>query len=79
MGAARKPKIEQAKAVIYARYSSHGQSEQSIEGQLRDDYAYCEREGLLVVGEYIDRALTGRNDDRPAILFQIRTLRTSFL
>lgn len=52
-------------AVIYARYSSHGQSEQSIEGQLRDCYAYAEREGLTVIGEYIDRAITGRTDDRP--------------
>jgi DNA invertase Pin-like site-specific DNA recombinase len=51
--------------VIYARYSSHGQQEQSIDGQLRDCYAYAEREKLLVMGEYIDRALTGRNDDRP--------------
>ena len=52
-------------AVIYARYSSHGQTEQSIEGQLRDCHAYAKREGLTVVGEYIDRALTGRSDDRP--------------
>ena len=28
---------ESVKAVIYARYSSHGQTEQSIEGQLRDN------------------------------------------
>jgi DNA invertase Pin-like site-specific DNA recombinase len=56
---------EGANAVIYARYSSHGQTEQSIEGQLRDCYAYAEREGLKVVGEYIDRAITGRYDDRP--------------
>ena len=28
-------------AVIYARYSSHNQTEQSIEGQLRDCYEYC--------------------------------------
>jgi DNA invertase Pin-like site-specific DNA recombinase len=52
-------------AVIYARYSSHGQTEQSIEGQLRDCYAYAEREGYKVVGEYIDRAISGRSDDRP--------------
>lgn len=51
--------------VIYARYSSHGQSEQSIEGQLRDCYAFAQREGLRVVGEYVDRAITGRTDDRP--------------
>lgn len=56
---------EQTKAVIYARYSSHGQQEQSIDGQLRDCYAFAERQGYMIVGEYIDRALTGRNDDRP--------------
>ena len=51
-------------AVIYARYSSHSQQEQSIEGQLRDCYTYAEREGLSVVGEYIDRALSGKTDNR---------------
>lgn len=65
MSAARKLQETQSNAVIYARYSSHGQQEQSIDGQLRDCYAYAEHEGNLVVGEYIDRALTGRNDDRP--------------
>ncbi|MGI6234476.1 MAG: recombinase family protein [Christensenellales bacterium] len=54
------------KAVIYARFSSHSQTEQSIEGQLRDAYDYAKREGITVVGEYIDRAKTGRYDDRPA-------------
>lgn len=52
-------------AVIYARYSSHGQQEQSIDGQLRDCYSFAEREGYTVIGEYIDRALSGRTDDRP--------------
>lgn len=52
-------------AVIYARYSSHGQTEQSIEGQLHDCHDFAAREGYTVVGEYIDRALTGRTDDRP--------------
>jgi DNA invertase Pin-like site-specific DNA recombinase len=52
-------------AVIYARYSSHAQNEQSIEGQIRDCLAFAEREGLKVVGEYIDRAISGRHDDRP--------------
>ena len=41
-------------AVIYARYSSDKQTEQSIEGQLREGYAYAERMGITVVGEYID-------------------------
>ena len=52
-------------AVIYARYSSHGQTEQSIEGQLRDNYAWARQQGITVVGEYIDRALSGTKDQRP--------------
>ena len=52
-------------AAIYARYSSHSQQEQSIEGQLRDAYAFAEREGYKVIGEYCDRAISGRTDDRP--------------
>lgn len=53
-------------AVIYARYSSDKQTEQSIEGQLYDCYNYAKREGITVIKEYIDRAMTGKNDDRPA-------------
>lgn len=53
-------------AVIYARYSSDNQREESIEGQLRDCYSYAERNGIVVVGEYIDRAMTGTSDARPS-------------
>ena len=52
-------------AVIYARYSSSGQREESIEGQLRDCHEYAQRNGLTVVGEYADKAITGRSDKRP--------------
>lgn len=52
-------------AVIYARYSSHGQQDQSIDGQLRDCRAFAEREGYNIVGTYIDRALSAKTDDRP--------------
>ena len=52
------------KAVIYARYSSHSQGEQSIEGQLSAAHKYAEAKGYAVVHEYIDRAMTGRNDNR---------------
>lgn len=51
-------------AATYCRYSSHGQTEQSIEGQLRDNYEFAEREGYTIVSEYIDRARTGRSDNR---------------
>ena len=54
------------KAVIYARYSSSSQTEQSIEGQVRVCREFAERNGYVIVSEYIDRAKTGTNDNRPA-------------
>lgn len=53
-------------AVIYARYSSDRQTEQSIEGQVRVCNDYAERNGILIVNQYIDRATTGTNDNRDA-------------
>lgn len=53
-------------AVIYARYSCERQTEQSIEGQLRECYKYAEQNGLTIIHEYIDRAMTGTNDNRPS-------------
>lgn len=52
-------------AVIYARYSSDSQSEQSIEGQLRVCNEYARNNDILIVATYIDRAMTGKNDNRP--------------
>ena len=60
------------KAVIYARYSSHNQTEQSIEGQLHDAYRFAENNGITIVNEYIDRAMTGTKDDRPAFQKMMR-------
>ena len=57
--------------IIYARYSSHAQNEQSIEGQLRECYAFAERNDIKITGEYIDRALTGTMDKRPEFLRMI--------
>ncbi len=51
-------------AVIYARYSSERQTEQSIEGQLRVCNEYAERNDIVIVDTYIDRAMTGTNDKR---------------
>lgn len=53
------------RVVIYARYSSHSQTEQSIEGQLKECRKYAEQNGFMIVGQYIDEALTGTNDNRP--------------
>lgn len=53
-------------AVIYARYSSSSQQEQSIDGQLRICNEYAARMGYKVINEYVDRAKTGTNTNRPA-------------
>ena len=50
--------------VIYARYSSNNQTEQSIEGQIRVCREFAQRNDLAVIGTYIDRATTGTNDNR---------------
>lgn len=52
------------RAAIYARFSSHNQRSESIEIQVENSRAFCEREGLQVVREYCDYAQTGRNIDR---------------
>ena len=59
-------------AVIYARYSSDSQTEQSIEGQVRVCKQFAEKNDLLVVDQYIDRATTGTNDNRAAFQQMLR-------
>ena len=53
-------------AVIYARYSSDKQTEQSIEGQLHVCNDYAKQNDITIVDTYIDRAMTGKNDNRAA-------------
>ena len=53
------------KGVIYARYSSDNQREESIEGQLRENTAYAKKNGIEIVGTYIDRAVSAKTDNRP--------------
>lgn len=52
-------------AVIYARYSSDSQTEQSIDGQIRVCEEYAKAHDILILDTYIDRAMTGKNDNRP--------------
>lgn len=53
------------KAVIYARYSSDSQREESIEGQLRECTAFAEKNGITILRHYIDRAYSAKTDNRP--------------
>ena len=59
-------------AVIYARYSSSGQREESIAGQLRDCHAFAKRTGYTIINEYTDSAITGKTDKRPAFQKMIK-------
>ena len=52
-------------AVIYARYSSDNQREESIEGQIRECTAYAKKNGITIVKHYIDRAISAKTDNRP--------------
>lgn len=58
-----KPEVSEL-AVVYARYSSHSQGEQSIEGQLSNARDYAAAHGYTIVHEYVDRAKSGRTDNR---------------
>lgn len=59
------------KAVIYARYSSDKQRDESIEGQIRECRAFAEREGIIITNIYTDKALSARTDNRPEFLQMI--------
>ena len=52
-------------AVIYARYSSDKQTEQSIDGQLRECNDFAKRKGYTIVNTYCDSAISGKTDKRP--------------
>ena len=68
--------------VIYARYSSDNQREESIEGQLRECRAYAKRNDMKIIGSYIDRALSAKTDarwtDSPATALTLRTINAHF-
>ena len=53
-------------AVIYARYSSHSQNEQSIETQVEICKSYAKKHNLNVIKTYEDKAKSGTNDNREA-------------
>ena len=60
------------KAVIYARYSSEKQTEQSVEGQLRECSEFAARKGYTIVKTYADRAISGKKaDNRPEFMQMI--------
>lgn len=59
-------------AVIYARYSCDKQTEQSIDGQLSVCNEYAKKNNLIIIKNYIDQAMSGTNDNRPAFQQMIK-------
>ena len=57
-------------AVAYARYSSAGQRDVSIEQQLADIRAFAQREGYTLVHEYADHAKSGFKNASARTAFQ---------
>lgn len=57
------------RAVIYARFSSDSQREESIEGQLRECHAFAKANGITVINEYIDRALSASKETEKRLDF----------
>lgn len=58
-------------AVIYARFSSHTQREESIEGQVRECKNFAEKNNIKIINIYADRAVSGKTDNRPQFLQMI--------
>ena len=63
------------RAVLYARFSSDNQREESIEAQLRAMHEYCSRNSIVVIHEFCDRAKSATTDDRPEFLKMIAASR----
>ena len=67
---------ETRRAVLYVRYSSDMQRESwSVDAQLADLRRYCAQHGWEVVGEFIDAAKSGKNDQRPKFQQALATIR----
>ena len=72
----RAPEPDRGACVIYARFSSERQRDESIEDQVRVCSDWAEGHGLSVVATYEDRALSGTSDDRPRFRQMIEDARS---
>ena len=64
-GSRKAPEKDHKRCVIYARYSSARQREESIEDQVRVCTMFAKSNGMEVERVYADKALSGKSDDRP--------------
>lgn len=69
-------KVDTTACVIYARFSSERQRDESIEDQVRVCSEWASAHGLAVVATYEDRALSGTSDGRPEFLRMVSDARS---
>lgn len=65
-------KSQVVKGVLYARFSSDMQREESIEAQVRAIRQFADANNIIIVGEYFDRAKSGTGTDREQFQKMIR-------
>lgn len=58
--------------VIYARYSSHNQREESIEQQIEECQAFAAQNDIRIIDIYADKAVSGRSDNRASFQRMMR-------
>lgn len=73
MGAVEKMKLrgQLPRAAVYARFSSDNQREESIDAQLHAIQDYADKNGIIIVAKYVDKARSATTDDRPQFLQMI--------
>lgn len=64
--------VKKDRAVIYARYSTNRQREESIEGQVRECRELAALKELNINHIYVDRAESGRSDERTEFQIMIK-------
>lgn len=63
-----------AKAVIYARFSSDMQREESIDAQIRACEEYADKNDITIIKTYSDEAISAKNDKRPNFQLMMREI-----
>lgn len=64
--------MEKKPGVIYARYSSHNQREESIEQQVEECLQFADANNIKIVRVYADKAISGKTDKRPQFQHMMR-------
>ncbi|KUK83744.1 MAG: Recombinase [Pelotomaculum thermopropionicum] len=67
------------RAIIYARFSSDNQREESITAQVRACTYYAEEKGYPVLKIYTDEARSATTDDRPGFLQMIHDIKNGLI